>query len=219
MARIEDDLLSYSSSYVGEEGVLINKLGLTNEEELNKAERIITTYKLAKLYLEPGPQTFDANHYISIHKYLFEDIYPFAGEIRNENIQKRIPFCLPNLIFPHLQSTLETAIKKISSIDSRDKLLLFITELYSDLDIIHPFREGNGRCEREFIRQLVNYICKKNGLEPYQLDYSKIENREAYIDAVVKADVYLDYSDLLLLFDSILEVNGLEEPKLEAKPS
>ena len=91
MSRLESNLLNYSSKYL-KDGVLINNLGLTDEEMLNKAERMITSYKLAKLYLNPGPQTFDTNHYLSIHKFLFEDIYPFAGEIRNENISKRIRF-------------------------------------------------------------------------------------------------------------------------------
>ena len=86
------------------------------------------------------------------------------------------------------------------------------------MDIIHPFREGNGRCEREFIRQFMDYICKLNNLEPYFLDYSAIQNREEYINAVVKADALLDYSDLLMLFDSIL-VTRTEQKELnqEAK--
>lgn len=206
MSRLESDLLNYSSKYLSN-GVLINKLGLETEEELNKAERMITSYKLAKLYINPGKQTFDVNHYLAIHKFLFEDIYYFAGEIRSENIAKRIPFCLPNFIYQELDRVLSNALKKVNTIDTRDKLLVFITELYSELDIIHPFREGNGRCEREFIRQFIDYICKKNNLKSYNLDYSAIVNREDYINAVVKADATLDYSDLLTLFDSVLVEN------------
>lgn len=188
---------------------------------LDKAERMITSYKLAKLYLEPGSQTFDVNHYLSIHKFLFEDIYSFAGEIRNENITKGIPFCLPNFIYENLHDTLRKANGKVKTIDSRDKLLIFITELFSDLNIIHPFREGNGRCEREFIRQFMDYICKTNNLEAYYLDYSLIEDNNSYLNAVIKAAANLDYSDLLMLFDSILiikpeekEITEEHEPKM-----
>lgn len=205
MSRLESDLFNYKSKYL-ENGVLINKLNLTNEEDLNKAERMITSYKLAKLYLQPGNQTFDVNHYLSIHKFLFEDIYDFAGEIRNESISKQIPFCLPNFIFQELTRVLKNANLKAKTIDSREKLLAFITEFYSDLDIIHPFREGNGRTEREYVRQFMDYVCKLNNLEPYYLDYSAITNQEDYINAVIKADALLDYSDLMMLFDSILVV-------------
>ena len=218
MARIDSELLNYNSKYK-QGDVLENKLGIDSVEKLDQAERMITTFKLSKLYLDPGTQTFDANHYISIHKFLFEDIYPFAGEIRQESISKRIPFCLPQYIYPELDRTLKNAIKKIPVIDNRDKLLRFITELYSDLDIIHPFREGNGRTEREFLRQFIDYICKVNNLEPYTLDYSKIEDKNALVEALVNADALLDYRELLMLFNNILVVkdNNLNKediPKL-----
>lgn len=212
MGRI-DDLFDYQSPYSSQNGVLKNKLHLDDEELLNKAERILTSYKLAKLYLDPGKQTFDINHYQAIHKFLFEDIYPFAGEIRTEVISKRIPFCLPQYIVPELTRLLGELKYKIPKITNRDELLKFITEFYSDLDIIHPFREGNGRTEREFIRQLIDYICKTNGLEEYNLDYSLIEDKEEYINAVVKADALLDYSDLMVLFDRILVVKEKEKDK------
>lgn len=217
MSRLESDLLNYESKYL-KDGVLINKLDVLDEESLNKAERIITSYKLAKLYLNPGEQTFDVNHYLSIHKFLFEDIYDFAGAIRGENIAKRIPFCLPNYIYPELDKTLKNARNMVSKLDNRDKLLVYITELFSDLDIIHPFREGNGRCEREFIRQYMDYVCKVNNLESYFLDYSKIENRDDYIDAVIKADAYCNYADLLALFDSILIVRERENTLDDSSP-
>lgn len=205
MSRLESDLLNYNSKYTID-GVLINKLGIKNQDELDKAERMITSYKLARLYLEPIDGKFDVEHYLSIHKFLFEDIYSFAGEIRNENIKKSFPFCLPNFIYPELDKTLKEARSKVSTITNREELLVFITRFYSDLDVIHPFREGNGRSLREFIRQFISYICTKNDLDEYELDYSLIESREQYISAITKADAYLDYSELLNLFDSILVI-------------
>lgn len=210
MSRLESDLLNYNSKYIVD-GVLKNKLGIKNQDELDKAERMITSYKLAKLYLEPINSKFDVEHYLSIHKFLFEDIYSFAGEIRNENISKNIPFCLPNFIYPELDRTLKEARSKVSTITNREELLVFITRLYSDLDIIHPFREGNGRSLREFIRQFISYICNKNNLEEYELDYSLIEDRNTYISAITKADAYLDYSELLNLFDSILVIKNKDK--------
>lgn len=204
----ERDSLNYKSKYTVDEDdkVLRNKLGIWDEDSLNEAERMITSYKLAKLYLDTGAQTFDEKHLKSIHKFLFEDIYPFAGEFRKENISKRITFCLVQFIEPELDRTLKNAIKMVPKLVDRDTLLKFITELYSDLDMIHPFREGNGRTEREFIRQYIDFVCKKNDLPPYYLDYNLIEDREAYIDAIVKADALCSYGDLMALFDRILLV-------------
>lgn len=218
MARINSDLFDYQSSYISGE-VLKNKLGITDEKLLDEAERLITSFKLAKLYLDTGVQTFDSKHYKSIHKFLFDDIYDFAGEIRTENISKRVTFCLVQYIEPELEKTLGNAMKKVPYITDRDKLLCFITELYADLDIIHPFREGNGRTEREYIRQFIDYICKTNELEPYYLDYGMIDDVNAYIDAVVKADAFCSYGDLLSIFDSILLVKDGEQKIYNKKNS
>ena len=200
MARLEDELLNYKSPYIidGNEKLLVNKLEIQNEADLEQAERMITNFKLAKLYLDPGKQTFDVEHYLRIHKCLFEDIYSFAGELRTETIQKRIPFCLPNYILSELKKTLNNAWVKSKSIDTREKLIDFITELYSDLDVIHPFREGNGRTEREFMRQFIDYICIQNHLEPYYLDYGAISDKNIFIEALVRADAYLEIVALKL---------------------
>ena len=210
MSRLNSDLFNYKSKYE-ENGVLKNKLGITNNEDLEKVERMSTSYKLAKLYLDPGKQTFDINHYLSIHKYLFEDIYEFAGKTRNENITKIIPFCLPQFIYSSLDDTLKRAKKEYKKITNKDELLVFFTKLYADLDVIHPFREGNGRTEREYLRQFMDYVCKKNNLKEYYLDYSKV-NREKYINAVVKAD-NCQYDDLLEIFSSILKVKSKKKNK------
>lgn len=209
----EKDNLHYKSKYTldSEDKVLRNKLGIWDEDSLNEAERMITSYKLAKLYLDTGAQSFDAEHLKSIHKFLFEDIYPFAGEFRRENISKRITFCLVQFIEPELDRTLKNAIKMVPKLVDRDTLLRYITELYSDLDMIHPFREGNGRTEREFMRQYIDFVCKKNNLPPYYLDYNLIEDRDAYIDAIVKADALCSYGDLMALFDRILLVREKEK--------
>ena len=223
VADLRSKILDYKSPYTidgNDESALKNKLGITDQEELNTVERMMTSFKLAKLYTQTGAETFDTEHLLSIHKYLFDDIYEFAGTIRTENIAKSFTFCLVHLVPQNLKDTLAQAKKKIPTIKSRDELLRFITVLYSDLDMIHPFREGNGRAEREFIRQLIDYICKRNGLEPYELDYSLIKSRDEYIAAIIKADALLNYGPLMALFDSILVVKvkkGLEPGKTGKK--
>ena len=202
MARLDNELLNYKSKYQNGE-VLNNKLGITDPMKLEEIERKLTAYKLSKLYLDPGKQTFDVNHYLSIHKYLFGEIYDFAGEIRNENINKVIPFCLPQLVYPNLKFTLDTARHMVKKLTDVDKLIKYVSSLYSDLDVIHPFREGNGRTEREFIRQYIDYVCKTNNLELLEIDYSRYDKDE-FINAIIKADISCNYEELEDIFRNLI---------------
>lgn len=187
------------SRYV-KNGVMVNLLNIKNQEDLEKVERELTTFKLLKLFENPGKQTFDVNHYLSIHKYLFGDIYPFAGKIRDEAISKAITFCLPDYIYVNLKETLARAKKAIPFLDTPEKLFNFILPLYADLDIIHPFREGNGRTIREFIRQYIQYVCIVNNFqEIYFLDYGQV-TRDEYLDAVITADALCKYDKLKVAF-------------------
>lgn len=191
MANYEEIINYQSHTSVG--GVLKNKLGITNQEELDRAERVITSYRLAQLYLAENNIEFRVDYYLKIHAYLFKDIYPFAGQIRDETIEKQIPFCLPHLIYPNLKDVLNKAEILSKKIKNLDDLIDAVTYIYSELDIIHPFREGNGRTEREFIRQYVNYINQYIDFGHYNLDYSVIENeKDNFINAVIEADATCD---------------------------
>lgn len=210
IGRLDKELLNYESKYT-KDGVLINKLGIYDEELLNKAERMLTSYKLSKMYLREDEFKFDVSYYLSIHEELFGDIYPFAGKIRDEVIAKSFTFCLPQHIHWFLGVVMREAEAEVSEINSYDKLAYSAAHLYSDLDVVHPFREGNGRCAREFVRRYMNYVCDKNGLDRCFLNYSAIEDKNKFVDAVVKADALLDYDDLVLLFTSILEKSDTKE--------
>ena len=99
-------------------------------------------------------------------------------------------------------------VKNIKTIDS---YVEYLSKFYGEINMVHPFREGNGRTEREFMRQYIDFVCKKNNLPPYYLDYNLIEDRDAYIDAIVKADALCSYGDLMALFDRILLVREKEK--------
>ena len=208
MTRL-NEVLNYKSIYE-DKGVLKNKLGITNQLELDKAERKITAYKIANLYLIPRYKTFDVEHYLDIHKYLFEDIYEFAGEIRSESITKTISFCLPNLIYNNLKDTLDKANRDYLKIKNEEDLVNFITYFYAELDIIHPFREGNGRVEREFLREYVERINENISFGKYYLDYDLIENKNEFVKSVIIADARCDLSYLKEFIRTIL-VNEMEK--------
>ena len=121
---------------------LENKLGITDSAELHREEERISKKKAAALYdsgyldtLSPG--TFAALS--EIHRFLFEDIYPFAGKIRSVNLAKGHFRFAPVL---YLHTALESIEKMPQS--SFDE----IVEKYVEMNIAHPFREGNGRSMR-----------------------------------------------------------------------
>lgn len=209
MARIASDLLNYSSKYKYDNGVLINFLNIRDQESLENVERNLTNLKLTQLYANPnlslkGSSGFTVNHYLEIHKFLFDKIYPFAGEIRSEAIKKTIPFCLPNFIYSNLNEIMKKMNKYANRVNSRDDLLNFIVYFYPVLDLIHPFMEGNGRCEREFFRQYIKHICDNNLDKEYYLDFSLIEDKNDFINAVIDADICADENHLRNIFDKIL---------------
>lgn len=83
MTRDEIDLINWNNYLISGTNVLKNKLGITNEEELKEKEKSIVKRKLAYLYLQPMKGNFDIEHLQKIHKFIFNDIYAFAGELRN----------------------------------------------------------------------------------------------------------------------------------------
>ncbi len=200
MARFNEELLKYHSNYLNNE-VLKNKLNITDDLKLQEVERKMVQEKLDYLKDNPNLELFNIKEYLNLHKYLFEDIYDFAGETRNEVIHKLIPFCLPQFIYTELNNVLSSSKLKLDNINTKEDLLLFITKLESDLDLIHPFREGNGRVLREFVRQYILYICERNNIEPFYIDYDLI-NKDDYIIALAKADSNFEYEDLYNLLTS-----------------
>ncbi|MBR3161677.1 MAG: Fic family protein [Bacilli bacterium] len=219
MARL-NEIFDYKDRTVDEYGTLINKLNIMDPILLEQAERLITSYKLYKLCLndeENIAKRFDKEHFYSIHKYLFEDIYPFAGQTRNEPTTKSYTFCLPQYIDNNLNIVLMKANKVYKSIKTKEDLVKFAANLYSDLDFIHAFREGNGRCEREFVRQYVKKIVKEQGLDNYVIEYDKIKNKEEYNKAVVKAAATLDTTELERILSEITIISNDNQNKQTTK--
>ncbi|MDD2180873.1 MAG: Fic family protein [Bacilli bacterium] len=197
--------------------VLINKLGIMDKKLLEDVERGYSTYKLSKIYLKEFTGNFDINHYLDIHKYIFEDLYDFAGEIRNENINKSgIPFCRPEFIGKYLKCNLLQMKKDLKMVTDEDSLLNYLAHYYGEIDIIHPFREGNGRVQREFFRQYLQYINKKTNFKDYKLEYSRWtkEDKKNLIEGCIISAKIGDTSLLKhVLSKSLVKVNEQEISK------
>ena len=142
--------------------VLINKLNITDEKDLYDAERGLVTLRTAQLNEEPIKGYFDFNHLKSIHKFLFQDVYRWAGDIRNCNIAKQDLFCLCEYIDSFANGIFGRLKKEQYFIKySYEIKLKKLVELFADINALHPFREGNGRSQREFIEELA----KINGID------------------------------------------------------
>lgn len=173
---------------------LRNKLGIYDYDELKQKEAEITFEKLVELYINPIQGNFDVNHWKNIHKYLFEDIYDWAGEYRYVNMQKETGFTDVHSIDYFLNGELKLMNAEINNIYSVQALAAFLAEYYAHLMAIHPFREGNGRSCREFLREFIVEKTKDLPTGPYELDWTRFDG-----------DVVLENIKFSMVFRSQIE--------------
>ena len=155
---------------------LDNKLGLTSTAELDCEEERISKKKAAQLFDRKLLDTFDVGTFAglaAIHKYLFEGIYDFSGELRTVNIAKG------NFRFAPLMY-LQVALKNIDKMPQSN--FDEIVEKYVEMNIAHPFREGNGRSTRIWLDHILkNEIGKV-------VDWSKVD-KEDYLLAMERSPI------------------------------
>lgn len=156
--------------------MLDNKLGITNEIELAKEEERITKLKALELFDTNKINEFEVGTYkglSSIHKYLFSDIYDFSGKVRNVNIAKG------NFRFAPVMY-LEEVLKKIDEMpqDNFDDII----KKYVEMNVAHPFREGNGRSTRIWLDMILKKEIGK------VIDWSKV-NKEEYLLAMERSPI------------------------------
>ena len=153
-----------------------NKLGLTSSAELAREEERISKKKAIDLFEKDILKNLPAGMFSTlqtIHKYLFEDIYEFAGEIRNVNIAKG-NFRFAPLMY--LKPALESIDKMPQS--NFDE----IVEKYVEMNIAHPFREGNGRSTRIWLDHILKIEIGK------VIDWSKID-KDDYLLAMERSPI------------------------------
>lgn len=179
---------------------LENKLGITDSYELTKAEEKISKIKALELWesglsdtLQPG--TFQT--LATIHKYLFEDIYDFAGQVRNVNMAKG-NFRFASAMYLH---------EALSHIEKMPQSTFDeITEKYVEMNIAHPFREGNGRSTRLWLDlilkkelgQVIDWSCVDKEDYFFAMERSPVRDtelklllRSALTDQTNNREVYI----------------------------
>ena len=156
--------------------VLRNKAEITNAEDLDAYEGELSTLRSIEILENPVAGQFDLAHLKRIHLALFQDVYDWAGKIRTVDISRgnsrfanvRFIESAANDIFNKLAR--ENWLKGLDA----DALSKRLTHYLSEINALHPFREGNGRVQRIFISQLSQSAG-------YQLDYSDLEQEQIYL--------------------------------------
>lgn len=164
---------------------LVNKLNIRNEKELFNAEQNITFARLKFLQNNPLKGNFDFEHLKNIHKYIFQDIYEWAGEIRTVEIGKGNLFCTTPCINDFAKSVFDKYFPQcFDAKDNPEKFVRVLAENYGDLNALHPFREGNGRAQREFAR----LVCLECGYDFNLSNFTHSQMLEASILSFNKGD-------------------------------
>jgi len=155
--------------------VLRNKAEIINAKELDDYEGELSTFRSIQILESPVPGKFDLAHLQLIHYSLFQDVYEWAGKISTVDIS-RGHSRFANVRF--IENSANTLFSKLAKENwlkalSAEPLSLRLAHYLSEINAIHPFREGNGQVQRLFISQLTEAAG-------YHLDYSDLEQEQIY---------------------------------------
>lgn len=153
--------------------VLKNRFGLRDAQKLRDLESDISAIRQNDLLTNPIRGHFTVNHLCRIHRYLLGDLYPFAGHFRKEDIMKgNTRFLSHRDIKAKLTALLtELAVENYLQGSAANTLIARSAYYLAELNYIHPFREGNGRSTREFMRQLYD-------LNGYTVNWASVPTAE-----------------------------------------
>jgi cell filamentation protein len=139
-------------------GVLRNLLGIINPDHLTAAAASLSYPRLIELDARPLQGSFDASHLRAMHRYIFQDVFPWAGEFRTVRTSRSDSFGFPppmfiaqalDTLFAHLAN--EKHLRQLTREAFAERAAFYLGEI----NAVHAFRDGNGRAQREFIRTLA----------------------------------------------------------------
>lgn len=176
--------------------VLVNLLNIRDPDELAEAEAEFTaeryrTYEALQL----SPTDFSFEHLQHLHHHLFQDLYEWAGKPRVIDISKGTTrFCTCSRIQPEAKKLFST-IPALINLNNQHDLVTQVADLYCEMNILHPFREGNGRVQRFFFEELLFALG-------YELRWPPI-SKEKWVDANI-AGYDLNLEPLKTIFSRAL---------------
>jgi cell filamentation protein len=186
---IFDDLCYQGTS------ILINKFDIRDEQELEKIETVVTFIQSAELEKNPLDGKFDFEHYKAVHKFLFGEIYKWAGEVRSVNISKKgTRFCSHEKI----DERAELIFGRLKNLNyfkglGKDVFVSEIVDFYEITNDLHPFRDGNGRAQRSFLTMLIRFAG-------YDIDFSEVD-----VDLLMIATIHASHGVNDLLYEIFTE--------------
>ena len=177
--------------------VLVNKLGIRSQEALDDLERVVTGIHTVEIVKEQSEEPLSFAFYRNLHKRLFGDLYEWAGELRKVDMSKQgTSFCrvenleeIGNAIFQWLRKHKELRGMK------RERFVKELADLYHRINMLHPFREGNGRTQRLFFTLLIHRAG-------YEIDFAATDTDALMIATVYAAQGVMDY--LYGYFDRVI---------------
>ena len=177
----------YDSYYCYQDSnILKNKFNYKDQELLSEVERRFSAVRTEQLLNSFDGKKIDSKLLKHIHKYIFQDVYEWAGEYRKVDIAKGNMFCRSTFIPEQVEAVMQSIDKDyINATLDKNEVAVKIAHFLGDINAIHPFREGNGRTQRIFIKLLAQ-------TKGYDIDYSKI-SKEEMLEAS-KRSFDLDYS-------------------------
>ena len=193
--------------------VLKNKLGITDEKELDLAEAELSRMNMMLLY-DKGFDDFSPEGIKSIHKILFQDVYDWAGEYRKINIRKREKVLAGNSVWYSNVTEIDSDLKKVFSdiheikweaLD-RELFVKKITRLFPKLCQVHPFREGNTRVTV----MMLTFFVEHYG---YYLDQELLAQSAGYVrDSFVMASIgdYAEYEHLEMILNDAISKSPID---------
>lgn len=160
---------------------LINRFGIKDDKQLSLIESQITFAKGSELERQPIKGNLDFEHYKAIHKYLFDEIYEWAGQIRSVDMSKKGTYFAKVNEIEKLADACFAKLKNENYFKNQDFNVFIdnIVDFYCVTNMLHPFREGNGRTQRIFISQLIRFAG-------YNIDVSSI-NTDDLMSATIHA--------------------------------
>jgi cell filamentation protein len=175
--------------------VLKNKADIRDTEAFKCYEYERSKFRLEELREKPLPGNFDLAHLQAIHQYIFQDVYEWAGQVRTINIMKGdTAFALA----PYIENEgrkLSAALLEEWHLQGLDKAPFVerLAHYYAEWNVLHPFRESNGRATREFLSQLARAAG-------YELDQTRIENDNSQWHHAAERSFYGDLAPAVRIF-------------------
>ena len=180
--------------------VLKNKLGIEDADLLAEAEAEFAATAAEAIEIEAPP--FNLDYLCSLHRQLFDEVYAWAGDLRLVDISKgKTRFCTTSRVVPEAEQLLRRFDALEFSGMSRSACVRHVAECYGELNMIHPFREGNGRTQRLFFEHRLL-------LDGYAVSWLEV-GKEEWVAACIAA-VSCDYESLEHIFDRCIGLLAAE---------